>query len=235
VHLAVEQISCRFGSIHALSGVSFDVPEGQVVGLIGPNGAGKSTLLECVAGLREPDTGTVRVDGHALDAAARRARLLFLPDGIKPWPDQRAATVLDLAVRVFRGERPWRGEDTLASALGLGDFAHQRMGTLSKGQRKRVLVAFSLLSPRRIVLVDEPFDGLDTRQARALAAVFRQEAERGRTILMSVHAMSQAVHASHWLVLLNDGRVVAEGREADLRARAGVAGGDFDEVFLALT
>ena len=248
MHLSATQLSRRFGAIHALAGVSLDVAAGEVVGLIGPNGAGKSTLLDCVAGVSPPDSGEIRIDGAALEAQERRQRLAYLPDGIAPWRSQRVETVLDFAARVFgrlpddvapvaaesaRADLPdWR--PSLGAELGLNAFAHQRIGELSKGQRKRTLVAFALITGRPLILIDEPFDGLDPRQARALADVLRREAAVGRGVLISVHAMSQAVRTCHRLVLLQDGRVIAQGTERELRERAGVTGGDFDEVFLAL-
>src|ERR1700731_4925578 len=132
MQLSVQHLVRHFGVIRALDDVSFDVAAGEVVGLIGPNGAGKSTLLDCVAGLHAVDSGTVALDGLILDARARRKKLVYMPDGIAPWPDQPAGRVLDFATRAFGGDEGWR--TSVGAALDIGGFVGQRVGELSKGQ-----------------------------------------------------------------------------------------------------
>src|SRR5262249_43958917 len=107
-------------------------------------------------------------------------------------------------------------------------------GALSKGQRKRVLVALALTAPQPIVLMDEPFDGLDLRQTREAIALLRRVAAGGRSLVVSIHSMTDAVRVCDRLVLLSDGRSIAEGTFDELRQRAGVAAGDLEDVFLAL-
>ncbi|MCC7195017.1 MAG: ABC transporter ATP-binding protein [Gemmatimonadaceae bacterium] len=232
--LRAEGISRRFGRVQALDGVSFGVGQGEVVGVIGPNGSGKSTLLACVAGLDEANGGRVLLDGAEKPAPARRRALFYLPDGIAPWRDQRAAWVLDFASRLYGAVEPWRGE--VSSGLALGSFARQRIGELSKGQRKRVLLAVSLLVPRPVVFVDEPFDGLDPRQARAYGALVRERATTGRSFVLSIHAMSSATRTCDRHVLLHEGRVVADGTVEALREKASLPGdAGLEEIFLALT
>src|SRR6185295_4515101 len=98
----------------------------------------------------------------------------------------------------------------IAQSLGINDFGSQRMGELSKGQRKRVLLAMTLVSPQPIVMMDEPFDGLDLRQTRSTIAMFRAIAAAGRSLVISIHSMSDAARVCDRLVLLSDGRTVAE-------------------------
>jgi ABC-type multidrug transport system ATPase subunit len=209
------------------------VNEGEIVGILGPNGAGKTTLLECIAGLAAPDGGTIGGEGgRALSAAARRDLLLYLPDGIIPWPDQTADWVLDFAAAVFGARTDWRGE--LADMLALDELTGRRVGDLSKGQRKRVLLAIALTAPQPVVLMDEPFDGLDLRQTRETIALFRRLAREGRSLVLSIHSMSDAARVCDRLVLLSDGRTVAEGTLEELRERAGLEQPDLEEIFLAL-
>jgi ABC-type multidrug transport system ATPase subunit len=220
--------------VPALDGVSFDVREGEIVGLIGPNGAGKSTLLACLAGLAAPDSGSVRLNGRALTAAERRRSCFFLPDGIAPWADQPAAWVLDFAAELYGADEPWRSR--LADALALTGFTSKPMGDLSKGQRKRVLLALALMVRRDVTLIDEPFDGLDPRQALALGAQIRERAKNGRAFVLSIHAMSEATRTCDRHVLLYEGRVLAEGTLAVLRAHSSLGeNAGLEEVFLALT
>ncbi len=234
--LAVRALRKRFGAVEAVRDATFDVRAGEVVGLLGPNGAGKSTILECLAGLLPADGGTVHVDGRALAPDARRAALFYLPDGIAPWPDATVAQVLDLAADAWGtpadARRAWM-EDA-AVALDVAALRDRRVGALSKGQRRRVLVALALLVPRPLVLMDEPFDGLDLRQTRAAIALFRRVAAGGRSLLVSIHAMRDAERVCDRLVLVSDGVARAEGTPDALRAQAGLPGGDLEDVFLAL-
>lgn len=234
MNLQVDRLTRRYGRVHALAGVSFSTGSGEIVGLIGPNGAGKSTLLSCIAGLDAPDEGRVLVDGAELTAPNRREALFYMPDGIVPWRDQRASWVLDFAAEFHGAAERWRTE--LGKALDLAAFVGRRVGELSKGERKRVLLAFALLVPRPVTLIDEPFDGLDPRQARALGELARSRAASGRTLVLSIHAMGQAARTCDRHILLHEGRVVGDGTLEALRARLGLPGtAGLEEVFLAVT
>jgi ABC-2 type transport system ATP-binding protein len=123
----------------------------------------------------------------------------------------------------------------VARALDLTALTVQRLGTLSKGQRKRVLIALSLLTPQPLLLLDEPFDGLDLRQIREVGPLLRRVAADGRALVLSIHQLHDAARVCDRLVLLSDGRVVGEGTLDDLRARSGKPEADIEEVFLALT
>ena len=233
----VEGLSKRFGELAALSGVSFRVMRGELLGLIGPNGAGKSTLFECLAGVLPADSGSVRMSGRAVTIHERSSLLFYVPDGIAPWPAQPVRWMLDYAIGFFGGREKLRGEVT--EALGLDPFLRQPIGTLSKGQRKRALLALGLLSPQPALLIDEPFDGLDLRQAREVAAVLRKHAAAGRTLFLSIHQIADAARFCDRFVLLSGGRVCAEGTVVELAAQAARRGAeqahDLEEVFLALT
>ena len=237
--LGVRDLTKRFGARWALRGASFTVRRGEVLGLIGPNGSGKTTLLECLAGLLAADGGMVSHEERAVAPGARRAVLFYLPDGIVPWPDQPVAWV----TRFFAALQgvSSRTVSAIEEALALESFARQRIGTLSKGQRKRLLIALGLLTPQPVLACDEPFDGLDLRQTRDVGALLRRHAAEGRTLLLSIHQLHDAVRVCDRLVLLNDGRVVGEGTLEELRGRAGLAErethvrSDIEEIFLGLT
>jgi len=234
MRLVVDSLSRRFGAVQALDGVSFAVEPGEVVGLIGPNGAGKSTLLACAAGLDVADSGTILVDGAPFDHLARRGICFFLQDSIRPFERQNGVFVLDFARKLFGASEEWR--DDIGPALGIAPFVHQRIGEMSKGQRKRVLLALALLVPRPFTLIDEPFDGLDPRQARAFGDLVRARAAIGRAFVLSVHAMSDATRTCDRHVLLHDGRVLASGSLSALRTAASLGeSATLEDVFLALT
>jgi ABC-2 type transport system ATP-binding protein len=233
--LAVRELSKSYGLRRALDRVSFTVRPGEVLGLIGPNGAGKTTLFECLAGVLPADGGAVRGSAdRALAPAARRAEMFYVPDGIAPWPEQPVGRVL-LFVRDLWGV-PAERVAAVVDALRLRPLLDALVRTLSKGERKRFLIALGLLSPEPLLLLDEPFDGLDLRQTREATAVLREEAARGRTLFLSIHQLTDAARTCDRFVLLADGRVVGEGTLAELSHRAGLpAPAGMEEVFLALT
>src|SRR5262249_29292254 len=156
------------------------------LGLIGPNGAGKTTLFECLAGLLPADEGLVRgADGATLPPRRRQDLLFYVPDGISPWPDQPVGRLLDVFSALW-GVAAERRSAPVA-ALNREAPAGAAVGTLSRGERKRLLIALGLLVPKPLTLLDEPFDGLDPRQAREAAALLRAEAAAGRALFLSIH------------------------------------------------
>jgi ABC-2 type transport system ATP-binding protein len=234
---AVDKLSKKFGDVVALENVSFSVLEGEVLGLIGPNGAGKSTLFECLAGVLPADSGGLSTAGRP-----ERKLLFYVPDSITPWSAQPVGWALDFTIGFFQGRAAIRNE--VIEGLDLAQVLHQPIGTLSKGQRKRVLLAIGLLSPQPALLIDEPFDGLDLRQARDIAKILRAQTAQGRTLFLSIHQIGDAARFCDRFVLLSAGRVCGEGTIADLARLASEREAERDasqsyqtleEVFLALT
>jgi len=223
----VQGLSKRFGDVVALSDVAFHVRAGEVLGLIGPNGAGKSTLFECLAGVLPSDGGGLR-------PPVDRSRLLFyVPDSIAPWSQQTLRWALDYTIGFFGGRRDLR--DEIIAQLDLSALLPRPIGALSKGQRKRALLGIGLLTPQPALLIDEPFDGLDLRQTRDVAAALRVHAASGRTLFLSIHQIADAARICDRFVLLSNGRVRGEGTFPELAARAGGVHDTLEEVFLALT
>ncbi|MGP8243264.1 MAG: ABC transporter ATP-binding protein [Bryobacteraceae bacterium] len=234
----VKGLSKRFGRIAALADVSFEVRAGEVLGLIGPNGAGKSTLFECIAGVLPRDSGTMHAGGRPLLARELPSLLFYVPDGIAPWPKQSVRWALDFTIGFLGGRADLR--DEVIGQLDLDELLRQPVGALSKGQRKRVLLAIGLLTPQPALLIDEPFEGLDLRQARDTAAALRTHAARGRTLFLSIHQIGDAARFCDRFVLLSAGQVRGEGTVQELAALAAAHDGsrpceDLEEVFLALT
>jgi ABC-2 type transport system ATP-binding protein len=230
--LRVSGVSKAYGRLAALDSVSFSIRPGEVLGLIGPNGAGKTTLFECLAGVLPSGSGT----------PFPHERAFYLPDAITPWPAQTVRWGLDFIVGFFGGRAPLR--DEVIRSLSLEPILSSRIGELSKGQRKRALLAMGLLAPQPLLLVDEPFDGLDLKQSREVAATLRAHAAAGRTLFLSIHQIADAARLCDRFVLLSGGRVCGEGTLDELTAAAAarhpeIAGisrpVDLEEVFLALT
>jgi ABC-type multidrug transport system ATPase subunit len=238
VLLQVANLSKRYGHLTALSEVSFSIRPGEVLGVIGPNGSGKTTLFECLGGALPPDSGALVRDARPLTPAERVGTVFYLPDLIAPWPHQTVRWALRFTAGYWRS----KGSDlidTLATEdivrrLELDSLLDSRIGTLSKGQRKRALLAIGLLTPQPVLLADEPFDGLDLRQTREVAQTLRHYAAGGRTMVLSIHQIRDAARVCDRFVLLSAGRTRGEGTLTELSARAGSLR-DLEEIFLALT
>ena len=234
MHWAVQHLTKTYGRLTALSDVTFTVRPGEILGLIGPNGAGKTTLFECMAGVLPYEAGTVSVDGVPVTPRARASRIFYLPDAIAPWPSQTVEWALDFTIGFFGAGAGDRAE--VIERLGLAPLLRAPIGTLSKGQRKRAVLAIGLLTPQPLLLADEPFDGLDLRQTRDVSAALRQHAAAGRTLFLSIHQISDAARVCDRFVLLSGGRVCAEGTVAELARRVNAPNtSNLEELFLALT
>ncbi len=218
--LEARGLTKRFGHRTVLNNVSLDVDRGEIVGLIGPNGAGKTTLFECLAGLQPVHSGEIR-----------KSPLFYLPDAIRPWPHRRVHSLLTFFERLHRTSR-----GDLVDRLHLGSLLQSRVGSLSKGELKRFSVAIALLSSEPLLLLDEPFDGLDLRQTRDMMELLTGAAlDRGKTLFLSIHQLADAARVCHRLILLSDGRIAGAGTVEQLRAMAGLRDGGLEEIFLALT
>jgi len=238
--LEVRSLSKHYGPVAALAEVSCEVRQGEILGLIGPNGAGKTTLFECVAGVRPASRGQILSGGVALDLAARRDLLFYLPDNARPWPSETVRWALDFAAG-YLGDKTNPGlVFSVVEQLHLQPLLKKKMRALSKGECKRVMLAIGLLAPQPILLADEPFEGLDLRQSRELATTLRDHAAGGRTLFLSIHQIGDAARVCDRFVLLSAGRVVGEGTADELLDAATAGGRDLDSrdlegAFLALT
>ncbi|MBV9496441.1 MAG: ABC transporter ATP-binding protein [Acidobacteria bacterium] len=226
--LRIEGMSVRRGGRALLDGVSFTAQRGEIVGVIGPNGAGKTTLFAAIAGFLPDARGRVLLEERA--SPVRSDALFYLPDGIRPWREQRVAWCLDFFAGLFGRDR----DDEAIEALQLVPLLAQRAGSLSKGEAKRLALALALGTSQPLLLLDEPFDGLDFRQTRGAMELLRMRAAAGRTLVLSIHQLTDAARVCDRFLLLDNGRAIAEGDLAQLRARAGIPNATLEEVFLAL-
>ncbi|HEV2826539.1 MAG TPA: ATP-binding cassette domain-containing protein, partial [Pyrinomonadaceae bacterium] len=144
--LTVEGVTKYFNNRRVLDDVRFSVRPGEVLGLIGPNGSGKTTLFECLAGLMPSDAGTIKSNHTVLGRGSRKEALFYLPDAIFPWAEQTVSWALAFFRRLYQRSEP--DASALVQPLRLQELMNARMGTLSKGERKRVLVALGLLTPQ---------------------------------------------------------------------------------------
>jgi ABC-2 type transport system ATP-binding protein len=237
--LQVNNLTKRYGRLTAVDQVSFSVREGEILGLIGPNGAGKTTVFECLGGVRPADQLEISHQGRPLALGDASATLFYLPDAITPWPAQTVDWALDFTVGFFDGRSELR--EDIVRRLDLATLLDRPMGKLSKGQRKRALLAIGLLAPQPVLMADEPFEGLDLRQTREVASALRSYAGvEKRTMVLSIHQIADAARVCDRFVLLSGGKLCGEGTLAELSTLAAARNDStsatgLEEVFLALT
>ena len=220
--VVVTDLTVDRGQVRALDAVSLTVPGGEVTVLLGPNGSGKSTLLQSLLGLVTPTAGTVRVLGLPVRRALRSGKVAAVPqsDALDERFPITAAEVVMQGRRRFTG--PWRrpssdDRQAVASALdrvGLGGVASRRIGELSGGQRRRVLLARCLAQEADLLLLDEPFNGMDAGSEEVYIDVLRELTAAGHTALISTHHLGTVERLADSVALLN-GRLVAHGPVAE--------------------
>ena len=231
--LRVESLSKSFSGFNALCDVSFDIRERDILGIIGPNGAGKTTLLECLTGLLPADSGRVLWKNQPLPAPKRKDVMFYLPEEIVPYREQPTFRLTGLCRDIYSFSRE-RERDVLVR-LGIEKVLARRIGELSHGYRRRLLLALALLAPKPLLLLDEPFDGLDPRQTVEVAALLREESATGRTLLLSIHQLADAARVCGRFLLLVEGKVMGCGTMEELRGQAGVQSENLEAIFFALT
>ena len=193
----------------------FSVQSGEILGLIGPNGAGKTTLFDCVAGVAPASSGEVRLEGNVVPAEERKRILFYLPDGMRPWADQRVRWLLRFAHEVYGSGGTI--DARIVDALGIHPLLASRLGTLSKGEHKRVMLAMALQSSQRLLLLDEPSLGRAPLMVRKIFDTIRQlRAERGTTILLVEQNAFQALKLADRAYVMVNGRIAREATGVEL-------------------
>ena len=221
--LTLSGISKRFGDITAVDQVSFGVDRGQVVGFLGPNGAGKSTTMRMITQYIEPDAGSIRLDGVPLDQAGRDAkrRIGYLPENNPLYPEMLVSEYLDFVgrLRELPGPSRERAIDEAVGSTGLEPVFHRPIGELSKGFRQRVGLAAAILHRPDLLILDEPTEGLDPNQRYEIRRLIA-DLGRERTVLLSTHVLPEVQFTCSRLLIINGGRIVADGPVDELVARA---------------
>jgi ABC-2 type transport system ATP-binding protein len=234
--LQARGLSKRYGGILALDRVSFDLQRGEIVGYLGPNGSGKSTTVNIVVGLLEPSAGTITLDGINLSAnpVEYRRRIGYVPEEPYLYTHLTAAQYLTLVGRL-------RGipESSLSSRvlgllelLQLHDARYKTMTAFSKGMRQRVLLAAALLHDPDLLVLDEPFSGLDVNAGLLFRALLQQLAAEGKAVLFSTHRFDMVERLCSRVVILSAGRMVAE---ASVQALAASGHDSLEQLFVRST
>jgi ABC-2 type transport system ATP-binding protein len=221
--IEITGLTKRFGPITAVAGIDLTVGKGEVLGFLGPNGAGKSTTMKMVAGFLAPDAGKVRICGHDIetDTLAAQRQIGYLPEGAPAYPDMTPRQFLGFIAEV-RGLSGQAARDAIAAAVAkteLDPVLDQPIDTLSKGFKRRVGVAQTILHDPPVLIMDEPTDGLDPNQKHAVRELIRGMAPT-KAIIISTHLLEEVEALCSRAVIIDRGRVVADGTPSQLLARS---------------
>jgi ABC-2 type transport system ATP-binding protein len=234
--LQARGLTKRYGGLLALDRVDFDLRRGEIVGYLGPNGSGKSTTVNMVVGLLEPSAGSITLDGvsASADPIAYKRRVGYVPEEPSLYAHLTAAEYLMLVGRLRR--MPQRmlvaRVSTLLSLFELYDSRYKSMTAFSKGMRQRVLVSAALLHNPDLIVLDEPFSGLDVSAGLLLRTLLRLLADQGRMIFFSTHRFDMVEKLCSRVVILSAGRVAIERRVEDFE-RSGA--GSLEDTFVRVT
>ena len=220
--IEVQNLTKRYPTRLAVDDVTFSVREGEIVGFLGPNGAGKTTTMRVVTGFLPPTSGTARVAGHDVtgEPDAARASLGYLPESAATYPEMRVHEYVAFRARlegVARGQVRARVAEAIDRCL-LGEVARRKIENLSKGFRQRVALAGALVHQPPVLVLDEPTIGLDPVQIIKIRETIR-ELGRDRAVLLSTHILPEVESVCDRVLIIDRGRIVAEGTPADLRAK----------------
>lgn len=219
----VQALSMRYGKFQALDSVSFQARPGEILGLLGPNGAGKTTLMRLLTTYLQPFSGTAKIHGADLLEKSLEVRRLigYLPETAPLYPDMRVDHYLDFAAdaRGLEPEKKAARLEFVRGACHLTGFWKHRIYELSKGTKQRVGLAQALLHDPKVLILDEPTSGLDPIQILEIRDLIRSLAS-DKTILFSTHILQEVESLAARMVLINQGRVVAQGTLAELRTKA---------------
>ena len=231
--LEVKNITKLYGSQRALDDVSFSVKPGEIVGLLGPNGAGKSTLMKIITCFLPPTEGTVSVCGHSIfDEPRQVCRCIgYLPEHNPLYTEMYIPEFLKFCADIYSLENSVKRVDEIIEIVGLTPELGKKIGALSKGYRQRVGLAQALIHDPQVLILDEPTTGLDPKQLEEIRKVIC-DAGRNKIVLLSTHIMQEVEAMCSRAVIINHGRIVADGSLQELKSNSAES---LEHIFQKLT
>ncbi|MGE3475865.1 MAG: ABC transporter ATP-binding protein [Rhodospirillaceae bacterium] len=222
VMVEIDRLSKSFGDFRAVDGISLTVSKGEVLGFLGPNGAGKTTTMRMVAGFLTPSGGTARVCGRDVvqDPTGVKSMLGYLPEGSPSYDDMTVGGFLKFIaeIRGYDGTERNARVGNVVARLGLGEVVDRPIDILSKGYRRRVGLAQSILHDPPVLILDEPTDGLDPNQKHQVRSLIAEMAAE-KAIIVSTHILEEVEAVCTRAVIIGGGRVLADGTASQLRSR----------------
>lgn len=235
VAIRTEGLRKQYGSTTAVEDLHLAVESNEIYGFLGPNGAGKSTTIGMLMDYIRPTSGRIRVLGRdpRAEVVDVHDRLGVLPDRYSLYEDLTARRHLILVIDTKRaGDSP----ETLLARVGLEDGIDQTVGTFSQGMEQRLALAMALVGEPDLLVLDEPFTGLDPRGVRTVREIIHEENDRGAAVFFSSHVLGQVELVCDRVGILHEGRLVAEGTLADLRSETGLGpDATVEDVFVSVT
>ena len=237
--IAVHDLVKRYGTFTAVSGVTLDVPPGEIHGFLGPNGAGKTTTIRMIAGLLKPTSGRVMVNGYdlAIDPERAKRSLGFIPDRPFLYEKLTAAEFLRFHGGLYGLDEAAVGPRVreMLELFELGRWENELVESFSHGMKQRLVMCAAFLHRPQAVVVDEPMVGLDPRGARLIKDIFRKMSANGVAILMSTHTLEVAEEMCDRISIILQGKIIARGTVPEVRAMSGNPDDQLTNVFLKLT
>jgi ABC-2 type transport system ATP-binding protein len=234
--IEIRNLSKQFGALTAVNDLSFSVAEGEVLGFLGPNGAGKSTTMKMITGFLAPTSGKVLVCGLDIEKQGLEAKIImgYLPEGAPCYGDMTVLCFLRFvaAIRRIPAANRQRAIDEVIQKVDLSGVLHQSIDTLSKGFKRRVGLAQALLHDPKILILDEPTDGLDPNQKYQVRQLI-QDLSRDKIVIVSTHILEEVTAVCTRAIIIHRGKLVVDDTPAGLAARS--ATGRMDEVFRRVT
>jgi ABC-2 type transport system ATP-binding protein len=220
--LEISDLSKRYGSVVALDGATFSVRPGRLVGFLGPNGAGKTTTMRCIFGLARPDRGTVAWNGNPIDRAAR-LRFGYMPEQRGLYPRMKVGDQLSYFAQQHGLSARTAQAATIRwlDGLGLADRIGSRLEALSHGNQQRVQLGAALVHDPELLVLDEPFSGLDPLGIATMSEILRERAAAGVAVVFSSHQLDLVEDLCEDVAIISRGRIVAAGSIDELRAASG--------------
>ena len=238
-NIEVTAVSKSFGSLKAVNDLSLMVEPGEIRGLLGPNGSGKSTTMKIIMGMIKPDSGGVSVCGVDVRSKPVEARgyIGYVPETPFLYEYLSAAEYLDfvgVAYGLDRTERKNRAGELL-KALQMDTHVNEIMSGFSQGMRQKAALISALMHGPRVLILDEPLNGLDPRSARIVKDILHRLADEGISVLFSTHVLEIADAICKKITIIANGSTIAEGTPAEIKAMSGLKGSSLEDVFLKLT
>ena len=234
--IKVENLVKAFGSKLAVNDVSFAVERGEVLGFLGPNGAGKSTTMRMITGFIPPSSGRITIGGHDMleDPLPAKRLIGYLPENAPGYADMTVHGFLNFAaeLRGLRGDAQTRAVGRAVELCFLQNVLYQTIDTLSKGYKHRTGLAQALVHDPDVLIMDEPTDGLDPNQKHEVRGLIKRMGEN-KAIIFSTHILEEVEAACTRVIIIDRGRIVANGTPAELKARS--PEGRLEDVFRAIT
>lgn len=231
--LQIKQLTKHYGTKTAVDGLTLTIQPGEIYGFLGPNGAGKTTTLKCCCGILQPDSGEVLVDGVSMQKEPLRAKqkLAYLPDDPKLYEYMTGIQYLDFIADVYGVSDAARAERTriYSERFDLNDALSQPIGAYSHGMKQKLAIISALLHAPKLILMDEPFVGLDPLASHQLKQTMRAFCDAGGAIFFSTHVLEVAEKLCDQVAILRQGRLVRAGSMAEVRGDASL-----ESVFLEL-